>query len=481
MSGAPTISAVMAARNASRTIGQALDALVAQQPPLHEIIVVVDGSDPATLVEARRRSSVIVEALPPVGLGAALDHGARVATGDVIAVTDADDEVQPGWSAALGAALADGADHLACRLAPRGRTPFGERLTRFVAGHDIAGRNGFLPASIGAGQVVRRHLLEQVGGHDPALRSTGDSDLAYRLALAGAPAVACDDAVVAYLTRDDLRSFLRQRYTRAYFGEVANRKYEAFAYHRARAKADRRSLVASVASAVVTAARHGVQPGTDAALDVAALAARRLGIARAKVDLHLGRVDPPARLRPRDAEQRRTATPLPPGPSAVVEVGSWWAGAVLAAQLRSHPDLEAIPPGLATRIGDRWAERCPWAPRAVDEAVAAGWPLHRELAARRLDDVDPATWADAYLALHRIAGWLDGRLAVPCVIEVGTDARAVAEACGLPRFVAGPDDDDLARRLVEEAVGSPDGVPGAGEARAAAAGAWLRRRRAGLR
>ena len=71
---------------------------------------------------------------------------------------------------------------------------------------------GLLPAPIGANCGVRREAYEEVGGFDLSFRGAAaeETDLFWRLQLAGYPLGYAPDAVVAYRHRPGLRSFLRQ-------------------------------------------------------------------------------------------------------------------------------------------------------------------------------------------------------------------------------------------------------------------------------
>ncbi|MGH3020100.1 MAG: glycosyltransferase family 2 protein [Gaiellaceae bacterium] len=102
-----SLSVVIPAYNAERTVGTVLEALQAQEPHPHEIIVVDDGSADATAVVAERLGAQVIRAEGGGYAGGARNRGWDVATGDVVVFLDADSVPGPGWSAGLAGALAE--------------------------------------------------------------------------------------------------------------------------------------------------------------------------------------------------------------------------------------------------------------------------------------------------------------------------------------------------------------------------------------
>jgi glycosyltransferase involved in cell wall biosynthesis len=95
--GAPLLSLVIPAYNEASRIGATLEEAVAALDALRiswELLVIDDGSSDATrtIAEAfaRHHPDVRVEALPHRGKAAAVSHGMRVASGDLILFSDAD-------------------------------------------------------------------------------------------------------------------------------------------------------------------------------------------------------------------------------------------------------------------------------------------------------------------------------------------------------------------------------------------------------
>src|SRR5262245_62748003 len=87
-SEAPRFSVVIAARNAERTIGAAVDSVLAQTETSLEVMVVDDGSDDRTaaIVAAHADPRVRVLTQPNAGPAAARNAGIRATDGDYVAV-----------------------------------------------------------------------------------------------------------------------------------------------------------------------------------------------------------------------------------------------------------------------------------------------------------------------------------------------------------------------------------------------------------
>jgi glycosyltransferase involved in cell wall biosynthesis len=102
-----SLSVVIPAYNAERTVGTVLEALQAQEPHPDEIIVVDDGSADGTAGVAERLGAQVIRAEGGGYAGGARNRGWDVAKGDVVVFLDADSVPGPGWSAGLSRALAE--------------------------------------------------------------------------------------------------------------------------------------------------------------------------------------------------------------------------------------------------------------------------------------------------------------------------------------------------------------------------------------
>lgn len=89
------ISVVIPAFNAERYLAEAIDSVAAQSLPAAEIIVVDDGSTDGTAELVRQRGDARLVRQGNAGVAAALNHGVRLAQGQLVAFLSADDIWMP--------------------------------------------------------------------------------------------------------------------------------------------------------------------------------------------------------------------------------------------------------------------------------------------------------------------------------------------------------------------------------------------------
>ena len=121
------------------------------------------------------------------GSYAARNAALAVASGDVIAFTDADCIPAPDWLLSGVTAVAEGgADPIAGQVVPR-RSSAPTVWDRFDAGHHVDQRNYVEMLGFGAtaNLFVRRAVLDDVGHFDGAMGSGGDRELCRRAVAAG--------------------------------------------------------------------------------------------------------------------------------------------------------------------------------------------------------------------------------------------------------------------------------------------------------
>lgn len=212
------LSVVIPCLNAAATLGVQLAALAGQRwEGEWEVIVADNGSTDGCqkIVESYRDrlpSLKLVDASDRQGQAHARNLGAAAATGDAYLFCDADDEVAPGWLAALGRTLAQH-DFVACRYDNEKLNPVWVRRT-----HLNPQKNGltsydyppFLPHAGGGGLGVSRRAHAAVSGFDETLPALEDTDYCWRLQLAGFQLHFVPDAVVNIRHRGDLGSIYRQ-------------------------------------------------------------------------------------------------------------------------------------------------------------------------------------------------------------------------------------------------------------------------------
>ena len=164
-----------------------------------QILFALEACDTETVTAARglaRRSGISALVLPECGPRTkprALNFALQAATGDLIAVYDAEDAPHPGQLRAAAEAFAAD-DRLAVVQAPLNWYNHAQNwLTRQFALEYAAQFNALLPLFVrlglplplgGTSNVFRRDRLEAAGGWDP-FNVTEDADLGFRLARAG--------------------------------------------------------------------------------------------------------------------------------------------------------------------------------------------------------------------------------------------------------------------------------------------------------
>jgi glycosyltransferase involved in cell wall biosynthesis len=157
---APTVSVLIAAWNAERFIGDALDSALSQTRPPAEVIVVDDGSTDGTAsVAGSYGPPVIVRMAPHRGISATRNDAMAQARGDLLAFLDADDRWRPTKLERQVARLV---------AEPRLEAVFG-LVDEFVdeGGHERrrspgARRSGPLPSSL----LIRAEAARRVGPFD---------------------------------------------------------------------------------------------------------------------------------------------------------------------------------------------------------------------------------------------------------------------------------------------------------------------------
>ena len=209
----PTLSVVIACRNAEATLGVQLEALARE--PRHaewDVVLCDNGSTDSTLTIAQRYRRLlpnlrVVSADERPGPAHARNVGAASTEAPWLAFVDADDEIAPGWVTAMRSAL-DGHAFVAGRFE-------GTRLNSaaVVRSRPLQQADGLQDCGIGprlphagAGNMgIHREVFDAVGGFDAELGCLEDTDFCWRVQLSGVPLVFWPDAVVHVRLRSTMR------------------------------------------------------------------------------------------------------------------------------------------------------------------------------------------------------------------------------------------------------------------------------------
>lgn len=226
----PSVSVIIPALNAARTIGVQLAALERQdfEGPW-EVVVVDNGStdDTVRLCESGGFALALrVVVCQRPGTGAARNFGVASTPADLLLFCDADDEVDPGWVREMTAALATD-DAVGGRI--ENERLNGERPDYMPRHPDrLPVVAGFLPRAIAASLGVRRAAFEQIGGfREDYTYGSGDTEFCWRLQLAGFSLAYASEAVVHYRHRSELGAVAVKAYKTQQNGGRLYRDYRA--------------------------------------------------------------------------------------------------------------------------------------------------------------------------------------------------------------------------------------------------------------
>ncbi len=213
--GGPLVSVIVPAYQQRQWVAEALDSVFAQTYPHIEVIVVDDGSDDGTADLVRQRYGDGVQVLRQTnqGLAAARNAGLALARGELVQFLDADDKLAPTKIALQVDALAG---HPGCDVAycdctffpdtpPRARRGMpappaddsGDVLEALLDGNFITAPHAAL---------LKRAVVEAVGGFAPSVQGTEDYDLWLRLAARGCRFLHTPGGHALYRARSDSMS-----------------------------------------------------------------------------------------------------------------------------------------------------------------------------------------------------------------------------------------------------------------------------------
>jgi glycosyltransferase involved in cell wall biosynthesis len=227
------LSVIIVARNEEHTIGTQLDALVQQewsQP--WEVIVADNGSTDGTAAvvaryEGRLPHLRLIDASARAGSGYARNVAVDAAYGESVAFCDADDEVAPGWVAAIGDALAQH-DFVASRFDHQKLNPQADRGYGLTVQTTGLGKLWYPPHLFFAGSGgmgIKTAIYREVGGFDEAMPRVADADFCIRVQLAGTQPHFVPEAVMAYRHRTESGALFRQARLWAQYNTMLYQRY----------------------------------------------------------------------------------------------------------------------------------------------------------------------------------------------------------------------------------------------------------------
>jgi GT2 family glycosyltransferase len=208
------VTVVVAVRDGEATLDACLESLRRLDYPteLCEVLVVDNAStDRTPEILERHRDWIRVERESVRGVSAARNRGIRMAAHGVIAFTDADCEVDPGWLRALVRPLEDPSVGIAGGLilafeSDGAVARYGER----IHDHRLAIEVYSPPYVISMNWASPREVLERVGAFDVDILRVEDVDLAFRILRAGYHLVFVPEAIIRHHNETTLRGLFHE-------------------------------------------------------------------------------------------------------------------------------------------------------------------------------------------------------------------------------------------------------------------------------
>lgn len=172
----PLVSVITAVYNGERYLGEALESLFAQDYEPFESIVVDDGSEDRT-PEIAKAFPVEYHRQENQGAAAARNAGIALARGELIAYLDSDDLLPPSKLSVQSAYLAEH-PNIGCVLGRQEIMLQGVEPPEWLTRDAIYGDLDGIPL---VSAMVRKRVLDDLGGFDPTFGFAEDRDLFIRM------------------------------------------------------------------------------------------------------------------------------------------------------------------------------------------------------------------------------------------------------------------------------------------------------------
>ncbi|MFH1800133.1 MAG: glycosyltransferase [Candidatus Omnitrophota bacterium] len=215
----PSVNVIIPVLNGERTLAQCLEAIVRQTYGGKIIPVVInDGSTDRTSEIARSFKNVQLVEQENKGRAVARNAGIAASGAEILAFTDGDCIPTETWLAVLVEQLTKQGKKrglVGGSVAIPSKTNIWQRLDHQAWAHSIGPEAPAGPTIFGstANMALFRTVFNAVGGFDPRLRGSEDSDLAFRIHRAGYENFFEPKAVVMHdHPRTTMGAFLRQRF-----------------------------------------------------------------------------------------------------------------------------------------------------------------------------------------------------------------------------------------------------------------------------
>ncbi|MEM2081868.1 MAG: glycosyltransferase [Candidatus Bathyarchaeia archaeon] len=208
----PKISVIVATFNNEQTIGECLKAIFELNYPKDFLeVFVVDGcSTDATLQIAQQYPVKLISA--PLNAPAAYNYALKTIRNDLVAFIDSDAKVEREWLNKLVDYLRD---PQVAGVSGGIETWNAENVWARSIGYDLKSRYARLKKSVmrvaTMNLLMKKQIIEEVGGFDENLPSQYDTDLGYRITRRGYKILFDPNAKCYHFNRPTLRSYFRQQ------------------------------------------------------------------------------------------------------------------------------------------------------------------------------------------------------------------------------------------------------------------------------
>lgn len=208
----PKVSVVITSRNNEKTIDECLKSVAELDYPkdLLEIIVIDAGSTDKTVQIAEKYTKKVVSR--PVNAAAAYNYALKIASHNILAFVDSDAKVEREWLRKLVPHLEG--DQVA-GVSGNIETWNPENPWARSIGYDIKARYARLGKYVGRvatmNLLLKRSVLEEVGGFDEGFPSQYDTEIGFRISNKGYKIALERTAICYHFNRQTLRTYFKQQ------------------------------------------------------------------------------------------------------------------------------------------------------------------------------------------------------------------------------------------------------------------------------
>jgi glycosyltransferase involved in cell wall biosynthesis len=224
--GEDSISVVIPFRGSGTELRRQVSAVAGQiDPTIDEVIVVLNGASPENeswLKTSGLTGVRIVHAVEQAGASYARNVGALSARGEIVAFTDADDIVQPGWISGIREAFASSQRIRAVIGSQRNRVEGVPPASSFRPPVTLPGGPLLMQTN---NLAIMRETFEGLHGFDEELPFCEDRDFSFRFADAGMGYRYAENVRVDRFMPYEIRRAAGKQVNYIWWGHVVNRKH----------------------------------------------------------------------------------------------------------------------------------------------------------------------------------------------------------------------------------------------------------------